>query len=104
MPVSRMNVRLARGVIEGLNKGNIPVAVFLSTREVIYEGHSEKLEVTPIAKSYEEPIGKCRVLVIVKSIISSSCVVKNSSDETSVSVVSSSSVKIITVFLGCSRK
>lgn len=68
---------LAKGVLEGLNKGNIPISVFWSTREVLYEDVSEKLEITPITKSYEEPIDKCRVLVIVKSIISSSCVVKN---------------------------
>lgn len=67
---------LAKGVVEGLNKGNIPISVFWSTREVLYEDGSEKLEVTPITKSYEEPIDKCRILIIVKSIISSSCVVK----------------------------
>lgn len=67
---------LAKGVVEGLNKGNLPISVFWSTREVLYKDGSEKLEVTPITKSYEEPIDKCRILIIVKSIISSSCVVK----------------------------
>ena len=38
--------------------------------------NGEKIEISPIIKAYEEPIAKCRLLVIVKSIISSSCVVK----------------------------
>ena len=38
--------------------------------------NGEKIEISPIVKAYEEPITKCRLLVIVKSIISSSCVVK----------------------------
>ena len=34
------------------------------------------MEISPIVKAYEDPIKKCRLLVIVKSIIGSSCVVK----------------------------
>lgn len=67
---------LARGVEEGLGKGKTPVSVFWSTRSVVYDSDGEKLEISPIVKSYEEPVEKCRLLVVVKSIISSSCVVK----------------------------
>ena len=67
---------LARGVEKGLGKGKIPVSVFWSARSVVYNDNGQKLEISPIVKSYEEPIQKCRLLVVVKSIISSSCVVK----------------------------
>lgn len=67
---------LAKGVEKGLGKGKTPVSVFWSTRSVVYNENGEKLEISPIVKSYEEPIEKCKLLIVVKSIISSSCVVK----------------------------
>lgn len=67
---------LAKGVERGLEKGQTSVSVFWSTRSVVYNNNGEKLEISPIIKSYEEPIDKCKLLVVVKSIISSSCVVK----------------------------
>lgn len=67
---------LAKGVEKGLGKGKTPISVFWSTRSVVYSENGEKLEISPIVKSYEEPIEKCKLLVVVKSIISSSCVVK----------------------------
>lgn len=68
---------LAKGVENGLGKGKLPVSVYWSTRNTVYQSeHGEKIEISPIVKAYEEPIAKCRLLVIVKSIISSSCVVK----------------------------
>ncbi|MDD6766642.1 MAG: hypothetical protein PUF30_06705 [bacterium] len=67
---------LAKGVEKGLGKGKTPVSVFWNTRSVVYNEHGEKLEISPIVKSYEEPIEKCKLLIVVKSIISSSCVVK----------------------------
>ena len=67
---------LAKGVQKGLGKGKTPISVFWSTRSVVYNENGEKLEISPIVKSYEEPIEKCKLLVVVKSIISSSCVVK----------------------------
>lgn len=68
---------LAKGVENGLGKGKLPVSVYWSTRNTVYQSENgEKIEISPIVKAYEEPITKCRLLVIVKSIISSSCVVK----------------------------
>ena len=68
---------LAKGVENGLGKGELPVSVYWSTRNTVYQSENgEKIEISPIVKAYEEPITKCRLLVIVKSIISSSCVVK----------------------------
>lgn len=68
---------LAKGVQNGLDKGKLPLSVYWNTRNTVYQSDTgEKIEISPIVKAYEEPISKCRLLVIVKSIISSSCVVK----------------------------
>ncbi|MDY3069929.1 MAG: hypothetical protein SOR57_09840 [Parabacteroides sp.] len=68
---------LAKGVENGLGKGELPVSVYWNTRNIVYNSENgEKIEISPIVKAYEEPIEKCRLLIIVKSIISSSCVVK----------------------------
>lgn len=67
---------LAKGVQYGLGKGKTPISVYWNSRSQAYADEHEKLEISPIVKAYEEPISKCRLLVVVKSIISSSCVVK----------------------------
>lgn len=68
---------LAQGVVNGFGKGKLPVSIYWSTRDIVYQSEDgKKIEVSPIIKAYEEPISKCRLLVVVKSIISSSCVVK----------------------------
>lgn len=68
---------LAAGVESGIGKGNLKKSVYWNNREIIYDSEDgEKLEISPIVKAYEEPIDNCRILVVVKSIISSSCVVK----------------------------
>lgn len=68
---------LAKGVESGLAKGMLPVSVYWSTRDTVYQSEDgEKIEISPIVKAYEESIDRCRLLIIVKSIISSSCVVK----------------------------
>lgn len=69
---------LAKGVENnGLGKGRLPISVYWSTRNTVYQSEDgERIEISPIIKAYEEPIEKCRLLIIVKSIISSSCVVK----------------------------
>lgn len=68
---------LAAGVETGIGKGDLKKSIYWSTRETVYAGDDgEKLEISPIVKAYEEPIENCRLLVVVKSIISSSCVVK----------------------------
>ena len=68
---------LASGVEAGMGKGDLKKSVYWSSRETIYESEGgEKSEIAPIEKAYEEKIEKCELLVIVKSIISTSCVVK----------------------------
>ena len=68
---------LAKGVENGFGKGELPMSIYWSTRNTVYQSESgEKIEISPIIKAYEEPIENCRLLIIVKSIISSSCVVK----------------------------
>lgn len=68
---------LANGVEKGMAKGDLKKSVYWSSRETVYEDkNGEKIEIAPIEKSYEEPIDECSLLVIVKSIISTSCVVK----------------------------
>lgn len=65
---------LARGVLEALSQKEVSLAVFWNER--ISLNTQTKLEYSPIIKSYIEPIEKCRTLIMVKSIISTSCVVK----------------------------
>lgn len=68
---------LAAGVESGIGKGDLRKSVYWSTRETVYVGDDgKKLEISPIVKAYEEPIDICKWLIVVKSIISSSCVVK----------------------------
>ncbi len=68
---------LASGVEEGIGKGELKKSVYWGTREVVHdEDDGNKVEISPIVKAYEEPIDKCELLVVVKSIISTSCVVK----------------------------
>lgn len=68
---------LAAGVESGFGKGELKKSVYWNSREVIHTNEDgSKVEISPIEKAYEEPIGDCRLLVVVKSIISTSCVVK----------------------------
>ena len=68
---------LATGVESGFGKGNLKKSVYWSSREVVHINEDgSKVEIAPIVKAYEEPIADCRLLVVVKSIISTSCVVK----------------------------
>lgn len=68
---------LATGVELGLHKGELKKSVYWSSREVIHTNEDgSKVEISPIEKAYEETIEDCQLLVIVKSIISTSCVVK----------------------------
>ena len=68
---------LAAGVESGFGKGELKKSVYWNSREVIHTNEDgSKVEISPIEKAYEEPIGDCRLLVIVKSIVSTSCVVK----------------------------
>ena len=68
---------LAAGVELGFGKGELKKSVYWNSREVIHtDEDGSKVEISPIEKAYEESINDCRLLVIVKSIISTSCVVK----------------------------
>ena len=65
---------LARGVLESLSQKQVSLAVFWNARITLDEINN--VEYSPIIKSYIEPIEGCQTLILVKSIISTSCVVK----------------------------
>ena len=68
---------LANGVEVGFGKGELRKSIYWSSREVVHTNVDRtKLEISPIEKAYEETIEDCQLLIIVKSIISTSCVVK----------------------------
>lgn len=68
---------LAKGIRTGLCTPNAPISVFWSDRVLLYKDKKgNKIEISPIIKSYEEPIDNCKTLIIVKSIINTSCVIK----------------------------
>ena len=68
---------LANGVEAGLGIGDLKKSVYWSSREIIHVNEDgSKVEISPIEKAYEEEINDCQLLIIVKSIISTSCVVK----------------------------
>lgn len=64
---------LVSGVLEQL-PDNPSMAVFWNERVKLSNDNS--IEISPIIKAYIEPIAECDTLVLVKSIISTSCVVK----------------------------
>ncbi|MCC8176847.1 MAG: hypothetical protein LUC85_11140 [Bacteroidales bacterium] len=64
---------LASGFLEGIKKSDLPVAVFWSIRKKLSNG----IDISPIVREYRDEVAAdCQNLFIVKSIISSSCVVK----------------------------
>lgn len=65
---------LASGVLESISQKKISLAVFWNERLSL--DADNKIEYSPIIKSYIEPIENCDTLILVKSIISTSCVVK----------------------------
>lgn len=68
---------LANGVEAGLGIGDLKKSVYWSSREIVHVNEDgSKVEISPIEKAYEEEIDDCQLLIIVKSIISTSCVVK----------------------------
>lgn len=68
---------LAKGVEIGFGKGELKKSVYWSSREIVHINEDgTKIEISPIEKAYEETINDCQLLIIVKSIISTSCVVK----------------------------
>ena len=68
---------LANGVETGFDRGELKKSVYWSSREIVHVNEDgSKVEISPIEKAYEEEISDCHLLIIVKSIISTSCVVK----------------------------
>lgn len=65
---------LAYGVLDSLSQKEVALAVFWNERLSL--DAEKKIEYSPIIKSYIEPIQNCETLILVKSIISTSCVVK----------------------------
>jgi hypothetical protein len=65
---------LAHGVLDALSQKNVSLAVFWNERITL--DSKTHLEYSPIIKSYVELVDNCQTLIIVKSIISTSCVVK----------------------------
>lgn len=65
---------LSHGVLNSISQKEVALAVFWNERVTLDQ--KTKLEYSPIVKSYVEPINDCQTLILVKSIISTSCVVK----------------------------
>ncbi len=65
---------LAKGLLDGLINQNTGLAVFWTER--YRHPDNPLLEVTPIIKSYVEDMESCQNLIVIKSIIRNSCVVK----------------------------
>ena len=65
---------LAHGVLDSLSLKHVSLAVFWNERITLDD--KNHIEYSPITKSYIEPVDNCQTLILVKSIISTSCVVK----------------------------
>ncbi|MEI6137614.1 MAG: uracil phosphoribosyltransferase [Mariniphaga sp.] len=65
---------LAKGLLDGLSVKNPALAVFWNER--YRHPNNESIVVSPIVKSYIENLDNCKTLIIVKSIIVTSCVVR----------------------------
>ena len=64
---------LASGFLNGIDKPTLPIAVFWGERERLSNG----IDITSIVRTYRDELkSPCENLIIIKSIISSSCVVK----------------------------
>lgn len=65
---------LAHGVLDSLSQKQVSLAVFWNERITLDK--KNQIEYSPITKTYIEPVDNCQTLILVKSIISTSCVVK----------------------------
>ncbi len=65
---------LAHGVMDSISQRDVSLAVFWNERITLDK--KTNLEYSPITQSYEEPVENCQTLILVKSIISTSCVVR----------------------------
>lgn len=67
---------LVNGIISLLGSKNVSLSVYWSDRATVGNVDGKKLEISPIISSYEEPCEGCETLIVAKSIISTSCVVR----------------------------
>lgn len=67
---------LAKGVLDSISPEELSLSVFWNDRVKLVQTAGKVIEISPIVKSYVEPIKNCKTLILVKSIISTSCVVK----------------------------
>ncbi len=65
---------LTKGLIDNLIAQNKKLVVFWNMRSHPFE--NRKITIAPIVKTYSEDISKCETLIVCKSIIYSSCVVR----------------------------
>lgn len=65
---------LGKGILQTLWNTNINLAVFWNLRAKV--DNDRELTIAPIVKSYIEEISNCKTLIICKSIIYTSCVVR----------------------------
>jgi hypothetical protein len=65
---------LVSGMLKSLNDENATLRVYWADRVTVSE--NPEMEISPIKSSYEEPIDGCDTLIIAKSIINTSCVVR----------------------------
>jgi len=65
---------LAKGVLEGAGIETTEISVYWTSRKLI--NNKPRIEISPIYKEYNSSLKQRDHLIIVKSIISSSCVVK----------------------------
>lgn len=66
---------LGVGVLDGIAKTNARISAFWNNRTSITINQSS-IPIAPIIKSYEEPVDGCKYLLIIKSIINTSCVIQ----------------------------
>jgi hypothetical protein len=75
---------LARGVVDGLSARRftaVALACFWNDRQRIPSDVAPSLDVAPIIRRYVEPVGSVEAFVVVKSVISSACVVRTNITE-----------------------
>ena len=65
---------LGKGILQTLRNTNINLAVFWNLRAKV--DNDRELTIAPIVKSYIEETSNCKTLIICKSIIYTSCVVR----------------------------
>lgn len=67
---------LVNGIISLLGSKNVSLSVYWSDRATVGNVDGKKLEISPIISAYEEPCEGCETLIVAKSIINTSCVVR----------------------------